>query len=191
MATPYRTHDDVLARYPLKTFPALMIGLGVSFIAVVLMGLRLAPYWESAWAWGLIIAAALVPLLITARLPHYRVAGGKGELRVYRDRVEVPHPTRGEPIRFAMSDLRVDIRRTLVTVNGVPVSSGERLVLAGPLGARQLAHEVFASKEAIERALRDIRCVQQGLPIPTEGDEPPPRDKYDDQLDAELKDLDP
>ena len=64
------------------------------------------------------------------------------------------------------------------------------VLLVGPIGTRALSYEVFASKEALERALRDIRCVQQGLPLPSEEDGPPPRDKYDDALDAELEKLD-
>lgn len=192
MPAPYRTHDGVLARYKLRTYPIYAMGLGVSFLAVFIMGLRLAPYWEEPWAYVTVGLCALTPMVVMRYLPQYRIAGGKGELLIYRDRIEVPHPSRGEPVRFAINSVTAHVVRNQVMLNGVMVSQGASLLLIGPSETRKLSAEVFESSEAMEQAVRNIQRLKEGREL--EDDMVPamggPRDAYDDKLDEELAKLD-
>lgn len=191
MPAPYRSHDSVLARYKLRTYPVYAMGLGVSFLAIFIMGLRLAPYWDKPWAYAIIILCALVPMLIMHFLPQYRIAGGAGELVIYRDHIEVPHPKRREAVRFAINAVDAHIARNTVMLNGVMVSRGASLLLIGPSETRKLSSEVFETAEAMEQVVRNIRRLKEGLEI--EEDETPGlegRDDYDEKLDDELSKLD-
>lgn len=165
MAAPYRLQNDVLAHYPLRTCRLYVLEIGIAVLAVTLVGTRVAAFWDRPVAWLLLVVAALLPLGFVRTLPHYRVAGGAGEIRLFRDRVEVPHPSSREPIRMALPEIRVRVLGRALWVNGVQVRENHALVLSAPGIERVLASETFASPEELERVASDIRRLQWGLEI--------------------------
>lgn len=192
MPAPYRSHDNILARYTLRTYPVYLMAMGVSFLAVFIMGLRLAPYWDQAWPYVVVALSALLPMVIMYFLPQYRIAGGSGELRIYKDFIEVPHASRPEAVRFAINAVEAHIAHNTVMLNGVMVSRGASLLLIGPSETRKLSSEVFETPEAMEQAVRNIRRLQEGLEIEEDDSHTPGlggRDAYDDKLDDELSKL--
>lgn len=171
MDAPYRrAPHDVLARFPLRTYPSYVMGAGVSLIAVllVLMGLRAAEHLDQPVVWAALLAAAVIPFCVVRRMPDYRVAGGAGEIRLLRDRVEVPHPDSPEPIRMLLSEIRVQIPSRKVWVNGVKVQESHALILATRTDERVLASEIFLRAEDVQRAARAIRRLQRGQELELE-----------------------
>lgn len=168
MDAPYRrAPHDVLARFPLRTYPSYVMGAGVSLIAVllVLMGLRAAEHLDQPAVWAALLAAAVIPFCVVRRMPDYRVAGGAGEIRLLRDRVEVPHPDSPEPIRMSLSEIRVQVPSHKVWVNGVSVQESDALILTTRTDERVLASELFLHAEDVLRAARAIRQLQRGLEL--------------------------
>lgn len=201
MSNPYRKQNEVLSCYPLRAHPAWIGGVAVSALGLLFMSLRLVEYLDQPMIWGILALTALVPPIVANRIAHFRVAGGRGELRVFRDRVEVPHAARRDPLILSMAGLSVEVRAVLQSaVNGVRIEEPASLVLRHPDGTRELSAELFGSGEALERAALDIRRVQQGLNVEEpqvpelaergERDKRAKRDKYDDRLDEELERLD-
>jgi hypothetical protein len=168
MAAPYRSApDEVLARFALRSYPTYVMGIGVSIIAVLLMvlGLRAMERLDQPEVWAALVAAAAIPFWIVRRMPDYRIAGGAGEIRLYRDRVEVPHPSLREPIRMPLSELRVQVPTRAFWINGVKVRESQSLILSTRMDERVLACEVFTTSEAVLRAANAIRRLQRGLEI--------------------------
>jgi hypothetical protein len=189
MGNPYRERGEVLARYPLRAHPAWLGGAAVSVLCVILLSVRLMAYLHEPMLWAVLALVAVAPPIIATRIAHFRVAGGRGELRVYRDRIEVPQPASRAPLILPMAGLSVEVRSVLQgVVNGVRIEEPASLVLRHAGGVRELSAALFVSSDAVERAAREIRQVQEGRSL----EEPPvpARDRYDDRLDEELNRLD-
>jgi hypothetical protein len=168
MAAPYRSApNEVLARFPLRSYPTYVMGIGVSIIAVLLMamGMRAMERLDQPEVWAALVAAAAIPFCVVRRMSDYRIAGGAGELRLLRDRVEVPHPDSPEPIRMPLAELRVQVPARAFWINGVKVRESQSLILSTRTDERVLACEVFASSAAVLRAANAIRRLQRGLEI--------------------------
>jgi hypothetical protein len=125
----------------------------------------------------------------------YRVHGGRGEMRLYEDRLEVPRarrpgvevlPLTGLSMRFLTIQGRVDF---------IPVSEVLVLNLDSAHGRRAIAHHLVGGPEALRRVAEDIARAQRGEP-PTPDPAPPraeaagARDAMEERLDAELAKLD-
>lgn len=167
MMAPYRSAPSaVLARFPLRSYPSYVIAIGVSLIAVLLvfMGMRAAGLGLLA-EWAALVAAAAIPFWIVRRIPDYRVAGGAGELRVFRDRVEIPHPSSREPIRMPLGELRVQVPTRTYVRNGVKVRESQSLILSTRTHQRVLDGELFLGPDDVRRAASVIRRLQRGLEI--------------------------
>lgn len=189
MGNPYRERDEVLSRYPLRAHPAWLGGAAVSAVCLVLLSLKLVAYLHEPMLWVVLALVAVVPPIVATRIPHFRVAGGRGELRIFRDRVEVPQPASRDPLILPMEGLSVEVRTILQgVVNGIRIEEPASLVLHHAEGSRELAAALFVSSAAVERAARDIARLKEGLSL----EEPPApaRDRYDDRLDEELDRLD-
>jgi hypothetical protein len=187
--SPYREREELLVSYPLRSYPAYLSGLLISFLVVPLMAYRLAFVIDRPSTWVILGLFAVAPPLITAAISGSRVGGQKGELRLFRDRVEVPRPFARAPLRFRLADLQIELHVTRTTMSGVAIELPRALTLEGGGERRVLHAELFGSAEALGRAARDILRVQHGHE-PEPPPAPPPRDDYDDKLDKELGRLD-
>jgi hypothetical protein len=188
--SPYRGGVEALARYPLRSYPAYLSGIVVSIVLFPLLWFRLAMYADQLITWVILGLAVLTPPLAGLFLSGFRVSGHRSELRIFRDRIEVPHAFRREPIRLPLEQLRAVVYYFPGHMTGVRVDRPCYLVLEGPSGKRVLKAELFATAQAMEHATADIHRLQQGLELEAHDGIGPPRDEYDDKLDQELRGLD-
>lgn len=188
--SPYRGGSEALARYPLRSYPAYLSGIVVSIILFPLLWFRLAGYASEPTTWLILGLAVITPPLVGLLVSGFRVSGRQSELRIFRDRIEVPNAFRREPIRLGLADVRATIYYFPGTWNGVRVDRPCYLVLEGRGVRRVLKAELFASAEAMVHATADIHRLQQGFELEAHEGPAPARDAYDDKLDQELRQLD-
>lgn len=189
MTSPYRDADAVLCSFALRTRLPWGEAYGVVGLALVFAFLFLPFYGPLALT---ILAIGLaVPLVVVPQLRRYRVAGGRGELRIFRDHVEVPHPFQDEPVRLTLNELQVDVVARHVWINGVSFGETRVLVLWNGDAKRALSSTLFAVEADAQHAYVAILKARRGeLELETLEALPEHRDEYDDRLDRELDELD-
>jgi len=176
---PYRSAPSaVLARFSLRSYPSYITGIGVSVVAVLLvfMCLRATGRLGEPAGWAAMLAVAAVPIWIVQRMPDYRIAGGAGEIRLFRDRVEIPHPDSREPIRMPLSEIRIQVPTCTYWMNGARIRESQSLILSTRTHQRVLASEVFAGSDDVLRVATAIRRLQCGLELEFNVHELPPSD---------------
>lgn len=188
--SPYRGGAEALARYPLRSYPAYLSGIVASIVLFPLLWFRLAMYADQLITWVILGIAVLTPPLAALFLSGFRVSGQKSELRIFRDRIEVPHAFRREPLRLPLEQVRAIVYYFPGHMSGVRVDRPCYLVLEGPGIKRVLKAELFATAQAMVQATSDIHRLQQGLELEAHDSGSPARDEYDDKLDQELRGLD-
>lgn len=125
-----------------------LIGLGTS--ASTVRGGGLLP-------WIAVASGLLAPAAMWSSRATYTIPGGRGELRVYDDRVELIDG-RG-PAVVSAADLRVHVvehRARIVAVPGATVRTDRHLVFATSGRQITLSRRVFASDEAFVAAGRAL-----------------------------------
>lgn len=111
-----------------------------------------------------------------------RVAGGRAEIRLFDDRLEVPGASaeRGVDV-FPLADLEIAVSQTSVSVNFVVTSTFRVAELRAGSLERRISSRVFESEAAFASFLHDVEHVRHRLPVA-----PPEADDYDERLDREL-----
>lgn len=200
MRTPYRSAEEPLARYPLRTHASYYALLGAAALMVVpaaLVFVSAGPL-DSATTWLALLIAVAAPVAAWDASRQLRVPDG-AELRLHRDRVELPGRRRGDVLAVPIGEVHASLVRhpsSVVVVGLVPVGvgGGVSLRFAFRGGARVLSHRVFGSVEVAERAFADVLRVQQGLAPEGPAGRPPPAaeasDEYDRRIEEELRRMD-
>jgi len=198
---------EPLARYPLRTpygyrvVLVVLTAVGALALATLVFLSRWAGTFQSTLVlFGLgVIAATPVWYYLASRV--YRVAGGSGELVMFRDRlvlVDARHR-----IDFPAPTLEVGGTRQLVryTYLGIPVALREAGVLVTLHSAgRQytFSSKLFADQDWLPGFYADILALRTGgTPLGPRVMEAPPRPRvvedgydYDARLDRELANID-
>jgi hypothetical protein len=188
--SPYRGGAEALSRYSLRSYPAYLSGIVISIVLFPLLWFRLADFADQPVTWLILGAAILTPPACGLFLSGFRVSGRSSELRIFRDRIEVPQAFRREPLRLPLEEVRAVVYTFPGTMNGVRVDQPSYLLLEGRGVRRVLKAELFASTDAMVRASADIYRLQQGLELEAHDSAGPARDVYDDKLDQELGRMD-
>jgi len=188
--SPYRGGAEALSRYPLRSYPAYLSGIVISIVLFPLLWFRFADFADQPATWLVLGALVLTPPACGLFLSGFRVSGRSSELRIFRDRIEVPQAFRREPLRLPLAEFRAAVYYSAGTMNGIRVDRPSYLVLEGRGVRRVLKAELFASPEAMARASADIHRLQQGLDLEAHDSGEKARDAYDDKLDQELRKLD-
>lgn len=202
--------NEPLARYPVRTPGSYWLVLvALCVICVVPLGLvwpleaRFHRIGGAGWLWLVAIGMAAVPVIYWLSTAAYRV-GGRAEIRLFADRVELPRGDAGHD-PFPLSNTVVTTRRMVVryTIFGVPAGDVNRGVIATFTGARrkrELSDRVFEDPRHMQALLEDLELTRRGerpagprVPVPPA---PPPltpsaaEAKYRKQLEDELDDVD-
>ncbi len=203
MQTPYRSPEEPLARYALRTHASYYLMLVLSALLVVPAVLVFASFSEyalhSATTWLALLLAVAGPVAAWSASRQLRVPRG-AELLLYRDRIALPGHRSGDVLTVPIGDVRATLIRhpsRVVVVGFVPVAvdGGVSVTLAFRGGSRVLSHRVFGSVLVAERAFADVLRVQQGLAPEGPAERPPPAarvsdDEYDRRIDEELRRMD-
>lgn len=125
----------------------------------------------------------------------YRVHGGRGEMRLFEDRLEIPRARRPGVDVLPLATLSMDFLNVRGKVNFVPVSDVLVLNLRSLDCRREIAHHLVGSDDDLRRLAEDIGRVQRGEPPTPDQVETPAKDSLaraalEQKLDAELAKLD-
>jgi hypothetical protein len=115
------------------------------------------------------------------------VAGGRGEIRLFEDRVEVPRAALNDRRYvdvFPLADLSVSVSETRVSLNLVMTTTFQVAELRAGALRRRVSSRLFESEAAFAAFLADLQHVRHRLPVKPDGDD------YDERLDRELDALD-
>jgi hypothetical protein len=190
MPSPYRKADRPLRVFGLRTRMPWLQAYGAVVFALIFLFFGLAMQPPEVFAVVAAIAAVL-PLLIVPRLARYRIAGGKGELRIFRDRIEIPDPfAPAETLRLPLQGLAVDASTSHVWINGVSFGETHLWVLSNGDARRVLSTSLFESEEEAREAYTSVMLARTGQ-LEEDVESKPGRDHYDDVLDRELRAFDP
>jgi hypothetical protein len=150
-------------------------------------------------AWLLVIMCLLVavaPIAMWSSAGTYLVPGGRGELRVFTDRVELWTAGEGTKL-FPLADLQLQVTQHVARVRFAVIPMGEvntdkHLMLQCGEQRVILSQKLFERADAIDRI---ARMIDPSYRADDEDDDGPPsesapRDEYDDRLDRELDALD-
>jgi hypothetical protein len=188
------------ARYEVRTPMTLwMVNGAMTSICVLIIGTAIMFEWQVP---GFLIF--LMSLVVTATIAFwfsmtaYRVGGGRNLIRFYGDRVEVPGPSKRQPLVFPRDGLALDIRDVVVKYRvGIAATVGSvrrgKLIELRHRGVARKLSTLTLADESDEAALvADFRLFAAGQPaIGRAGHSvPPPRTPYDERLDRELAALD-
>lgn len=199
MTGPYREEiEPPLARYPLRTsWQAYMpTVLGVLLLAgfgwlVYLVGRH------ALSAVGLMLAAIGVALVAMGLygVRALRVAGGRGELRIFRDRIELPRPYGSQSLVIPKDHLRLMVTQQVVrfmlfgVIPAGEMNRGFLLTVAYPGGSRVLSDRLFQSQDIAQAAVDDLERLRAGLePLGPSARPPAPIEATRDELDARIDD---
>jgi hypothetical protein len=199
-----------LASYPARTAPGYWLVIGaMCFLALIAGGLLVFVLAFSsvsvAGHWGLVAVMAamtLAPLAYWAGTATYRIGGGRGEIRFFADRLEVPR-ARGRRVQvFPRADLTTEaielrVRYSVVGLTAATVKRGFLLTLRSGPELRRLSTLTIPDQRAF---LADLeRYVNGHAPLGRDGHAPkapPPAAKTvqeiedDARLDRELSRVD-
>jgi hypothetical protein len=167
--------DEVLARYPLRTprgylaVLVLLIALGVGAVVVLMMWLA-SPYHGMGGMLGAMLALlAATPVWYILSTRAYRIAGGRGELALLADRLEV-RDGRGGTAAFPLASLQLVARPQVVQLRAwglIPL--GERR--AGTLielraGAQRvvLSSKLLDDEDHLPGLVEDVALARGGQP---------------------------
>jgi hypothetical protein len=200
--------SEPLARYPLRTPFGYRVVLAVLGVLGALALAALA--FLSRWAGTLQSALVLAGIAVIAATPVwywfasrvYRVAGGHGEIAMFRDRLVVADAR--HRIELPAETLEVGGTRYLVryTTLGIPVAQREAGVLITlRSGARKhvFSSKLFADQDWLAGFYMDVVALRAGeMPLgPRVVNMRPPRPRvvedgydYDARLDRELANVD-
>ena len=204
MAGPYRDESEPpLARYALRTSWQAYVPIALG--APMLLVYAWLAYTFGALAFGfvgLMLAGTGVMLLVIGIFGAraLRVAGGRGELRIFRDRIDVPRPYGREPLVLTRDAFQVSITQQVVrfmfmgVIPAGEMNRGFLITLHYTGGSRVLSDRLFQTPEHAQRAVNDLARVRAGLdPLGPDARPPPPteatRDELDARIDDELRDL--
>ncbi len=189
---PYR------AEPPLRTYAVKSSNTGIVLAAVI----GAVAFGYAAMAFGRLnlvgigtmVGCFVITLLVVSRIRYDKVAGGSGEVRLFRGHVEVPQAYDGTPLELPIDGLQVQVQTFetrlyfFATINSLTI-----LTLRAGGHERKLSSRVFAAPEDLPRLAIDLAALRQGHPLPTHDDplrNPDAPDEYDDRLEAELDALD-
>ena len=203
MQTPYRSAEEPLAQYALRTHPAYYALLAFSALMLAPAALAFATFGayalRSTHTYFALLVGTLGPVALWSSSRQLRVPDGAA-LKIHRDRIEFPGYGRGHVLSVPIGDVRVSLVRhgtRVVVVGFVPVGvdGGVSVTFAFPGGSRGLSHRVFGSVELAERAFADVLRVQEGLTPEGPAGRAPPEptrtdDDYDRRIDEELRRMD-
>ena len=185
------------ARYEVRTPMSLWLVNGALLaICVLLVGIQLMFDWEIPGFLVLVMATAVTATVaFWFSMAAYRVGGGRNLIRFYADRVEVPGPSKRQPLLFPRDGLVIEIKDVLVRYQGFGVGSvrrGKLIELRHKGVARKLSTLTLAEETDEAPLVADFRLFASGQPaIGRAGHSaPPPRTTYDERLDRELAALD-
>ena len=200
--------SEPLARYPLRTpfgYRVVLVALGV-LGALALATLVFLSRWAGTFESALVLAGlgvlAATPIWYWLASRVYRVAGGHGEIVMFRDRLVVVDAR--HRIELPAETLEVGGTRQLVryTTLGIPVAIREAGVLiALQSGARRhvFSSKLFADQDWLAGFYMDVVALRAGqTPLgPRVVSLMPPRPRvvedgydYDARLDRELSNID-
>ena len=169
---------------------------------LVLLMVVMLPIADGLW-WhqsGLrrLLGPALLLLLVVAlvgrlsSLSIYRVAGGRGELRLFEQHLEIPRARGARPLHMRYDGLVLELRRHEGRIAFQVVSVTSVLILRQGGQTRGICSRVFESHEVFLEAVEDIEALAAGERLPNR-DSPDPAasipDEYDERLEAELADV--
>ena len=189
---PYR------AEPPLRTYPVKSSNTGVVLAAVIgtmAFGYAALAFGRSGLVGiGIMVACFVTTLAIVSRVRYDKIAGGAGEVRLFRSHVEVPQAYDGTPLELPIDELSVLVQTFETRLYFfATVSSLQVLTLRAGGHERKLSSRVFESPEDLQRLALDLASLRDGFPLPTHDDpirNPDAPDEYDDRLEAELDALD-
>lgn len=190
MSSPYRDADLALRSFELRTRLPWLEAYGI--VALVLLVLYIFTVFipNPMVLVAFVLVGMFAPLLLVPRLDRYRVAGGRGALRIFSDHVELPHPFRREPLRLALNELAVDVVARQVWINGISFGETHMLVLATSEERRTLSSSLFASETDVRDAYLALLLARRGELAAADPEPAERRDAYDDMLDRELDQFD-
>jgi len=116
------------------------------------------------------------------------VAGGRGEIRLFEDRLEVPRPRRddsGAVEVFRLEELDIELSELAMSFNLVFTSVVRVAELRAGGSKRRISSRLFASDAAFAEFVDVVDHVRHRLPVGGAGG-----DEYDERLDRELDALD-
>jgi hypothetical protein len=188
-------------------------------LAVGLLAIDFHGVYLGVMGWVLLIAMVCVAFWLGTQFPRYCVAPG-GAIVLHRDRVLVPAAFSGPPDEIPIDELELEVQikphAHVVEIEGVR-RHVVRMLAAGVLIGRRprprvLHPSVFANESQPMRLADDVRRIRAGMALAdhenidvdalfadfehvfaalkADLDRPPPKDDYDDRLDAELRALD-
>ena len=161
MSTPYRepSGPEPVARWPLRG-PRLATSIGAAVVIVLALGwptflFARVPMRSPLVAVALGAGVAIVTALLRGGEAR-RLAGGRGEIRLYEDCLEVPAED-GETLRLSLERLEhfVEVRR--MSFNFVPVSDERIVTLRDGACERRLSSRLFAGDLEVDRLLDELR----------------------------------
>lgn len=156
-------------------------------------GARLLSHPGQTWPLALaVVGACMAAAASVIGVRHDRIAGGSGQVRLFESRVEVPAAF-GPALTFPLPETEVRVRRVEGRLLGAAISRVAILHLRGGGAERKLSSRLFESQERLEELALDLAALARGAPLPSHEADAPipvrPRDRFDDQLDAELDEL--
>jgi hypothetical protein len=200
--------DDVLARYPIRTPPgyrvvlALIVLLGAGAVVTLIWAWSI-PHAGSSIMMFLLGFMATMPVWYFLSTKPYRIAGGKGEIAMYADRIEVV--TGAGSLVFPASTILIGATPQVVQYRAFGVIPlGERrvgtlVVLASASQRFLFSSKLFADDEWLPGFLDDVTRVHTGQPPlgPRVPERPKPAKPstpdgydYEAELDRELRNVD-
>jgi hypothetical protein len=188
VTSPYRDAELVLRTFELRTRLPWLEAYGL--VALLLIVLFVFTLYTPVLLAAFVLVGVFAPLVLVPRLDRYRVAGGRGALRIFSDHVELPHAFRREPLRLALSELAVDVVSRQVWINGISFGETHMLVLATSDERRTLSSSLFASETEVRDAYLALLLARRGELAAADPEPAERRDAYDDMLDRELDQFD-
>jgi hypothetical protein len=146
----------------------------------------------------ILVALGTSTLAFWFGMSAYRVGGGRNLIRFYADRVEVPAPSKRQPLAFPRTGSKIEISDVVIRYRlGIAaalgsVRRGKLIALRYGDVARKLSTLVLAVESDEAALVADFQRFVAGDPaIGRAGHAAPsPRTTYDDRLDRELAQLD-
>lgn len=123
------------------------------------------------------IPALAVLFIVGPTVGNGLIHSGRGELRLFSDRIEVTRARRPGVDVFALRRLSVNVDATVLQVLFVPLNEITTLDLRAGGKHRRLPHAVFRSRAVLDevaKSIRDLQDVQgaRGALASSEGDSP-------------------
>ena len=177
--------------------------LGAVGFALLVTGAGMPGAGSHPWLLATCALLGVAPIAYFAGTPEYRVGGGRGAIRFFPDRIEVPAAVGPRPLVFPRQGLLVTQREVLVRLGltGVALRRGTVLEIQRATMKRRISTLTLVDQNTEEALLADLQLFVQGqapLGAVLEACEAlmakalsPKRDVYDEQLDREIAEYDP